>query len=420
MRTMPVDSSVAGLLSVSSSTPGEILSVVLLLATSRPSVTVISLTQMKRCLKMPLNSASETLPSASASMWANMAVRRSSLKSNSSRLRASGSLTRWAEKASLDKLSAPPENSLYRASCVSSLAFMWSRRAEANVITLTPTKNLRPPSSVSGAHVLSEVFSASSSMLRVSAASASTFFALYFCSCALATFLCLAISVCISFSLACSSFKVSTCPGLPAASFARAVRNVAASPTKEALSFICSTSFSHAASSWPSTSLPSSPTKGAVASANFLTLTSAAATFSPASCMRAVFLRPSVSFLKMLSLAEAALMRSVSWANSSAAGFEAASPNLRISRFFEAMKVRAPFTADCTASAAVSESAIVAFASVRAMTSIPFRNGSSTSLTFSKQASTWATFSLPSRTKASLTTRSRWSFVIAMSSVILD
>mmetsp|Transcript_34407 Transcript_34407/g.102818 ORF Transcript_34407/g.102818 Transcript_34407/m.102818 type:complete len:273 (+) Transcript_34407:661-1479(+) len=122
--------------------------------------------------------------------------------------------------------------------------------------------------------------------------------------------------------------------------------------------------------------------KGSTASTSFLTSPSTTLMLSPASCIWAVFFRASVSRLNWLSFAAALLMRSVCLMNSSATGFETAESYPLISRFFEAIKVRALLMASCTVATRASDSAIVSVASLRGRISMPLRKGSSTSFTF--------------------------------------
>mmetsp|Transcript_19919 Transcript_19919/g.49712 ORF Transcript_19919/g.49712 Transcript_19919/m.49712 type:complete len:242 (+) Transcript_19919:2740-3465(+) len=238
---------------------------------------------------------------------------------------------------------------------------------------------------------------------RVSFASFKSLFAAYFFSYLLATRWCFPSSFFVSLKRVCNSLKVSLCAALASMSLCLSARSLFASATASWVSLRRSTSFSHSSSA-----MSVSPSlKGSAASAIFFTAASAALTFSLASCIRAVFLRPSVSFLNCPSFAAAVLIRSVSCANSSDADLDAAAPKCLISRFFEAMKVRAVLTDDWSAADAASDSAMVVVASFNASTSMPLRKGNSAWLTLSTPLSTSSAFAFASLTYARLITSSR-------------
>mmetsp|Transcript_1647 Transcript_1647/g.5082 ORF Transcript_1647/g.5082 Transcript_1647/m.5082 type:complete len:273 (-) Transcript_1647:2261-3079(-) len=151
--------------------------------------------------------------------------------------------------------------------------------------------------------------------------------------------------------------------------------------------------------------------KGSTFSTSFLTSPSTAVILSLASCICAVFFRASVSRLNWLSLAAAVLIRSVCLMNSSATGFPTAESYCFISRFFDAMKVRASLIAFCTMATRASDSAIVSVASLSGRTSMPLRNGSSTSFTFWILSSTSSICLCPSFMYALLSIFCFWPFV---------
>mmetsp|Transcript_40948 Transcript_40948/g.118569 ORF Transcript_40948/g.118569 Transcript_40948/m.118569 type:complete len:756 (-) Transcript_40948:1270-3537(-) len=395
MRSMSLASSFWPPWNVSRTSPPSSFATALPLATSKLSVSVISLTTVKRCLNMALNSSLEILPSASASICLNIASRRASLKAISSRCKASGNLSMRATKASFVMPSAPLATSAKRASWVSSLAFMWSRQACASVRMLAATRKRSPCSSISGTAASFAFFTSSSMAASFSSASAITFLATNFASYTAAIFFSLATDACASFMRLVSSFSVSLCASLPCASRCLALRNC----------FVCSIA-SCAALSWETSlsaassdsSFSPSFVKGSAASFSFLTSSSTLVILTPASCIMAVFLRLSVSLRNVAMREAAALMRSVSLANSSPADLAAASPYCFTSKFFEAMSVRAAAIALCTAAAASSEAFVALVASCKGSTSMPLMKGSSASSTFSMPASTSLHFAVASRT----------------------
>mmetsp|Transcript_12480 Transcript_12480/g.39050 ORF Transcript_12480/g.39050 Transcript_12480/m.39050 type:complete len:212 (-) Transcript_12480:1749-2384(-) len=208
------------------------------------------------------------------------------------------------------------------------------------------------------------------------------------------TFFALASSTMASERRSWSFCRPSVCVEAPLESFCLAARKVRVSSIFFCTSLAWPVSFSQ--SSLASSSVMLSATKGSTASVSFLTSPSTTEMISPASCICAAFLRPSVSRLNWLSLAAAALMRSVCLMNSSATGFETVELKGLISRFFAAMKVRASLMAACTDATSASDSAMVSVASCRGRTSMPLRKGSSTSFTFWMAASTSSVCFCPS------------------------
>mmetsp|Transcript_631 Transcript_631/g.1522 ORF Transcript_631/g.1522 Transcript_631/m.1522 type:complete len:308 (-) Transcript_631:2061-2984(-) len=304
--------------------------------------------------------------------------------------------------------SAPPLISLNRASSVIVLAFMCSPSTEARTCVLLCTRNSRPPSSSKGAQVAVVFVICSSRPASFSLVSARIFFDAYFCSCSLDTFLDLASAVATSAIWVCILLCCSFWASVDLLSFDQRARDVRAPSSCACASLDSADSFSPSA--YASSSLMgsgSSLVRGSTASASFLTSASAAMIFSDVSCICAVFFRPSVSFLKLLSLPAAALMRSDSVLNSARAGFDTASAKCFASRFLAAMKVLALLMAVCAVPAAASDSLIVSVASFSGRISMPLRKGSSASLTLSRAASTSSTFLPPSLTCLSHCTRSR-------------
>mmetsp|Transcript_5177 Transcript_5177/g.10721 ORF Transcript_5177/g.10721 Transcript_5177/m.10721 type:complete len:241 (-) Transcript_5177:896-1618(-) len=236
-------------------------------------------------------------------------------------------------------LAFPPFASVKSSSTFIPLTSMCSMSTVANVTALLATRNSSPPSSSSGLQASVALLISSSMLAIISFASLSAFFEINLCSYSRATFLPLASSLEVSVRRAFSFSKASFWAAstfLP--SFVRSARKVRASSTRACASFEALAISSPAASSGvggSSAAGASSPSfaslgasffwKGAIAAVSFFTSASAVAIFSPASCICAVFFLPSVSFLNWLSFAAAALMRSVSLANSSIAGFEATS-----------------------------------------------------------------------------------------------
>mmetsp|Transcript_94983 Transcript_94983/g.252232 ORF Transcript_94983/g.252232 Transcript_94983/m.252232 type:complete len:212 (+) Transcript_94983:2944-3579(+) len=210
------------------------------------------------------------------------------------------------------------------------------------------------------------------------------------------TFFALASSTMASDTRSWSFCIVSLWPSVGLVSFCLAARKVRDASIFACTSFTWPVSSSHnfAASS----SVMLSAMKGSTASTSFLTRPSTTVMLSPASCICAVFLRPSVSLLNWLSLPAAALMRSVNLMNSSATGFEMAASYCLISRFLDAIKVRASLIAACTVVMRASDSAMVPVASLSGKTSMPFRKGNSTSFTFWIFASTSSVWDTPSLT----------------------
>mmetsp|Transcript_24053 Transcript_24053/g.74751 ORF Transcript_24053/g.74751 Transcript_24053/m.74751 type:complete len:762 (+) Transcript_24053:1490-3775(+) len=381
-RVMPFESSLVGLPRASTMVPGSTLPLVLLLAISKTSVSVMLSLQTNCFLNACLKSSRLMAPSSSTSMCLKMAVRRSSVKVTSSCSVTVGSFSRYAQNASSGTFpSAPPSHTCAnKASSLSSFFAMWSLNTEANVITLLATRNSAPPRSRSGAQaVLAASRSASTFSMR-SDTSARSFLAVNFCSLSLMTFFAFASSTIDSERRSCSFCRASLWVAAPLGSFCLAERKA------RCLSILACTSFTWPASSSQSlddsSSVMLSAMKGSTASVNFFTSPSTTVMPSAASCICADVLRASVSRLNWLSLAAAVLMRSVCLMNSSATGFDIAESYCLISRFLEAMKVRALLMAVCTVVTSASDSAMVSVASLRGKTSMPLRKGSSTSLTF--------------------------------------
>mmetsp|Transcript_54009 Transcript_54009/g.158929 ORF Transcript_54009/g.158929 Transcript_54009/m.158929 type:complete len:277 (-) Transcript_54009:2992-3822(-) len=274
---------------------------------------------------MSWNSARLRAPSLSASRCAKMAARRSSVKLSSSLEVASGSFCSHARKASRFALFPPALACLKTSSWPSFFSTMCSRRISTSRCMLETTRNSSEPSSTMGAQASVAFFRSSSMAAMASAASSRIFLATYFCSWVTATFLCFDISSTASFMRFWSASSCSLKAAAPWFSFCLAARKARASSSLVWVAWETSISFLQAASassaaSWSETSAR----KGCTASAILFSSASAASSFSPASCIWAVFFRPAVSFRNCVSLAVKEPMLWVSVANSSAAGLLAA------------------------------------------------------------------------------------------------
>mmetsp|Transcript_117087 Transcript_117087/g.331735 ORF Transcript_117087/g.331735 Transcript_117087/m.331735 type:complete len:394 (+) Transcript_117087:365-1546(+) len=378
-RVMPDAASFSGAPMPSKTSFTSTFPTVLLFAMSKLSVTEMPFTQTYRRLNICWKSAKLMAPSPSASMTLNMARRRSSLNVSSSRCVASGSFSRHATKAS----TFSPPSSFRHASSDSSFSLMWALITEARVWTLVETRNSSPPCSTSGA-ASSVAFSASfTAFATISFTSTITFLAVNFCSNSLTIAFVFAKPTAAAFSRTCSFCSVSECPTEPLEAAFRSARNFLASSAlastsltwaehfsqrsavsssviagASSSSFISSSFFFSLASPPSLSSLPSAGGAGGAALAargaifsfpfldnfakgsdsfsSFWMSSSSLSTFSAASCICAVFLRPSVSLRNCPSFAAAELMRSVSFANSSTVGFDTASAKPFTSRFFDA------------------------------------------------------------------------------------
>mmetsp|Transcript_99440 Transcript_99440/g.309821 ORF Transcript_99440/g.309821 Transcript_99440/m.309821 type:complete len:206 (+) Transcript_99440:2609-3226(+) len=201
---------------------------------------------------------------------------------------------------------------------------MWSRSTEARTWVLLCTRNSSPACSSRGAARRLRPASSSSASEALAPASAMVLLEAYLPSCSAKAFLALPSSVTSSVNWSDIFFAPSLCASEFFVSRARAATEDLALSTSAWASLSSVDSLSQRAKA--SSSAMGSPASvsldsGSAASAKAFTLSSAAETLSPVSCIFAV-LRPSVSLQKVLSFAADALSRSVSFLNSSAAGFD--------------------------------------------------------------------------------------------------
>mmetsp|Transcript_75149 Transcript_75149/g.207285 ORF Transcript_75149/g.207285 Transcript_75149/m.207285 type:complete len:417 (+) Transcript_75149:1096-2346(+) len=394
-RATPRESLTLGGPVASTTSSSSSLPTVLLVPISKLSVTEMLWMHMKRSRKTSSNSLKLISPFLSVSMNLKIASRWSGENARSSRPNRSGIFSKEAENAgSLMPLSLLlPPSCLKIDSLVTPGFCSCSLKASMSKSTLLATRKPAPLSTSSGAAVF-DAFSISASTSPImSLASASSFLATNFCSRSLAAFLDLANSTWMPDSLLCSFLSCSSCPEWPFTSFCLSARKARASSILACAARSRAASFSHISVAVSAERVSrSSVASGTAASAVFSTSASTARSFSLASSISAVRLRFSVSLLNWLSFWPAVLMRSVSFWNSSMVGLERPSAKRRTSKVLEATKVRASVSTFCTTSAAASELAMVATASLRGRTSIPFRKGNSASFTLSSEASTSSVF----------------------------
>mmetsp|Transcript_12478 Transcript_12478/g.39035 ORF Transcript_12478/g.39035 Transcript_12478/m.39035 type:complete len:228 (+) Transcript_12478:2583-3266(+) len=222
---------------------------------------------------------------------------------------------------------APPRAPLKSEAFVAPFFCICSLKASASSSTLLATRKSAPPSATNGFAKFAAFSMSPSHSRTMSAVSASSFLATNFCSRSLAIFLALVSSACTVPMWAWSFFSCSSWPAWPLTSRWRSARKCRASSILACAARSKAASFSQISVAVSAERVSrSSVARGAAACVVFSTSASTAASFSDASCMSVVRFRPSVSRRNWLSFCPAALMRSVSFWNSSVVGFEVASP----------------------------------------------------------------------------------------------
>mmetsp|Transcript_81874 Transcript_81874/g.228136 ORF Transcript_81874/g.228136 Transcript_81874/m.228136 type:complete len:363 (+) Transcript_81874:2185-3273(+) len=324
-RNMPASSTLA-IPSNSTSSPGSILPTVLLSAMAKPSVMEMPFLHVHFWRKRPLNSSALIKPSLSTSMRLKIAKRRSSVKASSSWPILSGKSLRYFRNLSC-LIFLPPPASLNSSASSRSLSCMCSESAPARTFMLAMTRYVSPPSSSNGAHASVAFLISSSSVAHFSVASLTKRFIRKRCSCSPAAFLALVISPWTTTRRACSFFTTSACSALSFEARWRSLTKFLTSAIFAFAAFSTAKRFSKGSAASSSDNVSASSfKKGSAASKVFFASASASSTFTPASWIWAAFLRFSVDLRNAVSFVEAAVMRSIISANTSATGFALSSP----------------------------------------------------------------------------------------------